>query len=328
MIMTLLVFWALNSFASVWIYRSAQQHIHVAMRSISEHRRDQAILETTAAIKSDPSNSRARCLLGAILDESGEWQKAIEEAEDGIRLDPVNGDCHLLLAITLGKHGEMNKALAEGYRALQLAPENPATYDLLFTILRELGHPSEAMTVALDALAISPFESDLHYRVGLAAGEMGDFATAVPQFAYALLLQPNHPNAAEKLNLSVTVVAKHSNAKQELVGIAAVAPDFPPLLDRLAWLFSTTPDSELRNGAEAVRLAERACILTKRARPTFIATLAAAYAEAGRFSDGIATANEAITLAKSDGDMNAARLAERLLTSFQTQQPYRDASQR
>jgi hypothetical protein len=55
--------------------------------------------------------------------------------------------------------------------------------------------------------------------------------------------------------------------------------------------------------------------------------LAASYAEAGRFSDAAATAQEAITLAKANGDESAAELGERLFGSFQAQQPYRQKSE-
>ena len=323
-VIAVLIFWALNSFASVWIYPSTRQHVHVAMRSVLEHQHDRAIAEATDAIKINPSDANALCLLASTLDEAGEQQKALEEVQQGIQSDQTNADCHLLFGIMLGKRKEMDNALQEAKRAQQLAPENSSTYDLLSTCLRGTGHSDQAMTVERDALAVSPFDAELHYRAGLGAGETGDFVYAVPQFAYALLLQPNHRGAADKLNLALTFIAKNPNAQQELASIARSAPDFPPLLNRLAWLFATAPDPALRNGAEAVRLAERACILTKRTRSNFAATLAASYAEAGRFSDAVATARAAIALAQAERDDSAAELGSRLLALFQAQQPYRE----
>jgi hypothetical protein len=96
------------------------------------------------------------------------------------------------------------------------------------------------------------------------------------------------------------------------------------LLNDLAWIFATHPDAAVRNGAEAVRQSERACTLTSRTRPNFVATLAAAYAEAGKFSEAIATAQDAATLAQSIGETKTARLAENLLTALQANQPYRE----
>ena len=68
-------------------------------------------------------------------------------------------------------------------------------------------------------------------------------------------------------------------------------------LNNLAWVLATSPKAELRNGAEAVRLAERACELTHYGEPLFIGTLAAAYAEAGRFPEAVTTAEKAEQLA-------------------------------
>ena len=59
------------------------------------------------------------------------------------------------------------------------------------------------------------------------------------------------------------------------------------MLDELAWLLATYPDSKSRDGAEAVRLAERACDLTERRILALLDTLAAAYAETGDFPRAI-----------------------------------------
>jgi hypothetical protein len=58
--------------------------------------------------------------------------------------------------------------------------------------------------------------------------------------------------------------------------------------------------------------------------PKAINTLAAAYAETGRFLDAINTAQEALSLARSSGDADAATLSQNLLSSFQANRPYRE----
>jgi spermidine synthase len=68
-------------------------------------------------------------------------------------------------------------------------------------------------------------------------------------------------------------------------------------LNNLAWLLATCPEASVRNGAEAVQLAERACQITEFRRTIFVGTLGAAYAEAGRFPDAVATAQKACELA-------------------------------
>jgi tetratricopeptide (TPR) repeat protein len=202
--------------------------------------------------------------------------------------------------------------------------ENKFAYAVSFTSLRRLQRDHEAIEVARDALALSPLDSELHYRLALAAGQTGDFATAAEQFGYALLLQPKNTDAADRVRLAMRYAAKSSNASQQLATIAASAPDSPLLLNEIAWLRATAPASDLRNGAEAVRLAERACFIAGDKQPMLIATLAAAYAEVGKFSEAIAAAQNALSLARSSSDAKTAGLAENLLTAFQSNQPYRE----
>jgi hypothetical protein len=111
---------------------------------------------------------------------------------------------------------------------------------------------------------------------------------------------------------------------QRLRDIAANAPDSPRMLDELAWLLATYPNSNARDGAESVRLAERACELTDRRVPALLATLAAAYAEAGDFPRAIAAGEEALSVARSLDDTDGMKLSENILVSVRANVPYRN----
>jgi spermidine synthase len=98
------------------------------------------------------------------------------------------------------------------------------------------------------------------------------------------------------------------------------------VLENLAWLLATDPDATNRNGAEAVRLAERACALTERQTPALVGTLAAAYAEAGRFGEAVATAQEACALASKAKDQALLRKNQELLELYRAGQAYHEAT--
>ena len=87
---------------------------------------------------------------------------------------------------------------------------------------------------------------------------------------------------------------------------------------------ATEPDAQLRNGPEAVRLAEHACELTQRKQPRLIGTLAAAYAEAGRFADAVKAAEEAARVAEAMGDKSLAAENRELLALYSEGKPYRE----
>ncbi len=106
--------------------------------------------------------------------------------------------------------------------------------------------------------------------------------------------------------------------------------DHAPVLNHLAWLRATNPDPKLRNGPEAVRLAERACrAAVDPDRPTIFAancldTLAAACAEAGRFQDAVAAARRAADTARRAGRRRAARDFEDRAELYRQKRPYRE----
>ena len=95
-------------------------------------------------------------------------------------------------------------------------------------------------------------------------------------------------------------------------------------MNNLAWILATDPDATNRNGAEAVQLAERACALTDRQIPVLVGTLAAAYAEAGRFKEAIETAQQARDLAQAAGQPEVAEKNRQLLELYRSGQAYRE----
>ena len=101
-------------------------------------------------------------------------------------------------------------------------------------------------------------------------------------------------------------------------------PNLAVALNNLAWVLATSPDDGLRNGTEAVRLGERACELTHYDEPLFIGTLAAAYAEAGRFPEAVATAEKAEQLATTAGSKKPAGENRQRLELYRAGKPYHD----
>ena len=95
-----------------------------------------------------------------------------------------------------------------------------------------------------------------------------------------------------------------------------------PAMKLLAWLLATTTNASLRNGAEAVTLAEK----TIEANPTnapYLDALAAAYAETGQFEKAVSFQNQAVQFAKTAAAKQG--YADRLKL-HQSNQPYREGN--
>lgn len=118
---------------------------------------------------------------------------------------------------------------------------------------------------------------------------------------------------------------KNLTPKEAIAQYRAVlrqTPDFPGALNNLAWILSTSPDPACRDGTEAVRLAQKACDLTGHKRAEMLGTLAAAYAEAGRFPEAIAAGEKAGKLAAGDGNLGLKEKNDKLLALYREGKPY------
>ncbi len=74
--------------------------------------------------------------------------------------------------------------------------------------------------------------------------------------------------------------------------------DSLPALALLAWMLATSSDDEVRDGHDAVAFAERLCQRAGHQDPEALKVLAAAYAEAGRFTQAVERAELALRLAR------------------------------
>jgi tetratricopeptide (TPR) repeat protein len=182
---------------------------------------------------------------------------------------------------------------------------------------------SEVADLGREWLAVTPDDAAAHSALGSALAENGDLVSAAPQLGYVMMLRPEVERAHAQLRQILISLAKEPDGLLRLREIAANAPDSPRMLDELAWLLATYPDSKSRDGTEAVRLAERACDLTERRIPALLDTLAAAYAEAGDFPRAISVAEEALNRARGSGDNDAVKLTENILASLRYSLPYR-----
>jgi hypothetical protein len=98
----------------------------------------------------------------------------------------------------------------------------------------------------------------------------------------------------------------------------------PITLNDLAWLLATDPHAEIRRGAEAVQLADRACALTRDQEPVFLGTLAAAYAETGDFDKAVLVGQKAHDLALAQGLKASAETNLQLVALYRAHKPFRE----
>jgi len=163
-------------------------------------------------------------------------------------------------------------------------------------------------------------------NLGDALAAEGRLDEAIANYRRAIQINPNRPEIFFHLGMVLGRAERNHEAVVQYREALRLNPDLAGGLNNLAWLLATCPDDELRNGPEAVRLAEHACELTHYGEPLFIGTLAAAYAEAGRYAEAVTTAEKAEQLATRAGLTAVAVRNRQLLELYRSARPYHETA--
>jgi len=188
------------------------------------------------------------------------------------------------------------------------------------------GQPDEAMVHFEQAIKLQPDYAEAYYNRGNVLYAKGRIDEAIADFEKTLQIQPNDADAHTGLGNALLRKGALKEAIAHYNEAMALAPGDPHSRSNLAWVLATSSDASIRDGAKAVELAQQAVSLSGGRDPLFFRTLAAAYAETGRFSDAIAVIQQAIAIARMQGKTGLADLLEGDGLLYRGQLPLRRTS--
>ena len=170
------------------------------------------------------------------------------------------------------------------------------------------------------ALRLSPNMAEAYNGLGLLLARQGQDDEAVAQYEAALLSDPKFIEARYNLGAAWLRMGRMNEA-MAFREVLRVEPDHIKTLNNLAWILATGRNPAFRNGAEAVQFARHLTQL--RETPETLDTLAVAYAEAGCFSEAIATAQKAVQLSATS-DPNLSAEIQRRARRVPSRKPWRE----
>ncbi|MGI9244343.1 MAG: ASPIC/UnbV domain-containing protein [Verrucomicrobiales bacterium] len=226
-------------------------------------------------------------LIGGIYYELKNYDGAIAVWSDVVKSAPDDRAVRLNLARAYNGGGDTDRAI-EHLRIALAMRRDPENLEHLAIFLRNKGQLPEAAKLLKESHNLLP-SNRVQFQLSEILVPLGDIRAATA----------------------------------ELRALLEREPDWPPAANNLAWILAASPEPELRDGEDALRLAKVAAEACNYSRPYVVGTLAAAYAESGEFDQALKYAKMAVGLAK---DEKVAARIRPAIELYEKGEPYRDQS--
>jgi tetratricopeptide (TPR) repeat protein len=260
-------------------------------RGIARHYRGEyaaALTDYNESVQRGLNTSAVFLNRGNAAHALGQHRNALADYERALQLDAANALVHSNRALTWVALDNLERALEDCTHAIRLDPTFVEAYNNRGVIHRHRGQYQQAISDYTAAIERFPRFAEAHANRGFARKQLGDFRGALEDYYLAI----------------------------------TIAPDEPQPYNDAAWLMATSSDESLRNGPRAVEYAGYACRKTGFREGDYVDTLAASFAEVGRFDDAVATQRQALTLLTDKQRPSA----EQRLQSYLARKPWREAT--
>ncbi len=285
---------------------------------------DQAIDHYRQAVTLRSDYAEAHYNLGRLLVEQGRLDEAIDHYEKAVEINPADPETQNNLGVTLFGIGRVDEAIAHYRKALEIQPDYvEASCNLANALIAE-GDFDGAIARYSACLSVIPDQPEAQYNLASALLRKGRIDEAIVHYQKVLQLHPQSADAHANLGSALLAKARVRDAMAEYTKALRISPENVAALSNLAWLLATSADASLRNGSEAVALAERAESASSRSdsHATVLRIVAAAYAEAGRFAEAKETAQKALETANIQGNTGLADELQGELALYELGLPY------
>jgi tetratricopeptide (TPR) repeat protein len=227
-------------------------------------------------------------------------------------------------ALALQQAGDNAAALEEWKKALDIDPNDARANNGIAIALSVSGDSDGAIAYLRKATQINSDFFEAYYNLGLELAKKNRVNEAIDAWLNTVRIRPNFAAGHENLGYAFYLQGKFADSLTHLRLALEADPDRVSDLNLAASLLATSPDSSLRNGADALALADRAQTLTHGQDAAILDTLSAAYAEAGRFPNAIEVEHQAITVATQQGNTALANTLKAHLTRYESNAPLRE----
>jgi putative membrane-bound dehydrogenase-like protein len=259
---------------------------------------------------------------GNALHKDGKLQEAKEEYLECLKIDPNSADAHYNLGNIWAELNNTVEAIVQFKEALLYDQTLAEAHNNLGALLHKSGDTAQAEKHFLEAIKLSPTLADAHRNFAGLLLSQGRLQETITQFKEAIRLKPERPEWHSMLG-RLLAAQQPEPAISHFREAIRLLPTNSTAMSDLAWLLATHPKQSVRDGSEAIKLAERACELSRPPDAKSLDTLGAAYAEANRFDEALIKAQQAQTTALAAGKKELAATIERRMELYKNHKPFR-----
>ena len=256
------------------------------------------------------------------------WQNSLALFSHAVAASTNNPVAHYNLGVELLLQGRAPEAAPQFHAAIRAHSagtrynEVDRAYNNLGYVLVTYGRWNDASNWLAQGLALRPDNAELNLNFGRALLGLTNAPAAVVPLAKAARLITNSDAPGVLLGQALAGARRPGEAVGQFRSTLAAHTNSVDALNAFAWLLATNPDAQVRDGAEALRLAQRARALTN--SPATLLTLAAALAETGQVPAALEQARACTNELDRAGASPQLKKAEALLRDLEAGRPHRD----
>lgn len=160
---------------------------------------------------------------------------------------------------------------------------------------------AESLADFTKAVTLSPNSSQLRVNRGnVLKNHNRQFEAAMADFDEALQLRPQNTFAVLSRGNIFMIKRDYRTAAKLYADSLLIDPDYVTGHVALGWVLASAPEDDCRNGAKAIEHGLRAVELSRETESDPMTTLAAGYAECGKFAEAIEWQAKALTVASEE----------------------------
>ena len=271
----------------------------------------------------DPAEPRFLLALAQLRIDLEQFEKAIAPLDRALELDGSLLGAISMRAVALLSTEKYQLALEDIEVLLEAEPEDIRTRLFRAIALSELERYDEAVEDFDFVIDAVPTEQSFKLQKARCLMRAGKLEAAEEIYSKLLERRQRNTDVYRSRGDAFLAIGEHAQAIADYDRGLEIDEEDSGILNNLAWLLSTSPFEDVRDGKRAVELATKACELTEFAEAHILSTLASSYAEADDFENALKWGKKAVECGEETGSTQLDDL-KRELVAYEANKKWRE----